>query len=410
VPLVTASLQCPVGGPNVVTLKQQEYRTLDRKGQGDKLWRIPLCVLYDAGGKTDKQCTVLDSAEGRVELGKGRCPSFFYPNAGEVGYFRVGLDRAEVTKLARTSLAKLSEQERFGLVSNSWAAVWSGDLAVSDYVDLLRNFKKETSKVVWGQIVESLASLDRSVVSDATRPAFAKMVRDLVGPTAHRLGWTPKKGEPDEQKLLREAALGSLGFIGNDDWALSEGKRVAEAWLADPLKVDADLARIAVPLAARRGDAALFDRLVAVLKNPKTPEIRLIALSGLTAFEDPALVERTLGLTLDRTLKTQDIRYVFSPLGTRRPTRDTTYAWIEKHFDELTKVVPSFIRARLVHVAGAMCDKDRVHAVESFLRPRVEKLEGAEKATKQAIEEGLRCAALAEKEGAPTTAWLQRSK
>src|SRR5437764_213586 len=81
-------------------------------------------------------------------------------------------------------------------------------------------------------------------------------------------------------------------------------------------------------------------------------------------------------------------------------TRDVTYAWIERHFDELTKVMPSFLRARLIHVAGAMCDKERVRAVESFLRPRVEKLESAEKNTKQAIEEGLRCAALAEKESA----------
>jgi aminopeptidase N len=206
--------------------------------------------------------------------------------------------------------------------------------------------------------------------------------------------------------MLREALLGALGFLGDDDWALGEAKRVADAWLTDPMKTEADIARIAIPLAAKRGDAGLFDRLVGVMKNPKTPEMRLIALSGLTAFEDPKLIERTLGLTLDRTIKTQDFRYVFTPLGTRRPTRDVAYAWIESHFDELAKAIPAFLRARLVHVAGAMCDKDRVRAVESFLGPRVEKLEGAEKNTKQSIEEGMRCAALAEKEAVATSAWL----
>jgi aminopeptidase N len=167
---------------------------------------------------------------------------------------------------------------------------------------------------------------------------------------------------------------------------------------------------VAVPLAARRGGDALFDRLLAVLKSPKTPEVRVIALAGLSAFEDPKLVERTLSLTLDGTVKTQDLRYVFPPLSTRRATRDATYAWIEKHFDELARVMPAFLRARLVHVAGAMCDKERVNAVEAFFRPRIEKIEGVEKATRQSIEEGRRCAALAEKDGPATATWLAGTK
>jgi aminopeptidase N len=414
-PLVTASLSCAsvAGNPSsFIQLRQQEYRTLERRGQNDKLWRIPICVAYDAGGKVEKQCTLLDAAEGRIDLGgkAPRCPAFFYPNAGETGYYRVGLDRADLVKLAGTALGKLSEQERFGVVSNAWAEVWSGNLPASDFLALLRGFKKETSRLVWVQIVESLAGADRAVVSDAARPAFAKLVRDLLGPTGRRLGWTSKHGESDDQKLTREAVLGALGGLGNDDWVLSEAKRVTNAWLTDPMKTDADLARIALPLAAKRGDAALFDRLAGVLKSPKTPEMRVLAIAGLTGFEEPKLIERALALTLDGTLKTQDFRYVFVPLGMRRPTRDVTYAWIEKHFDELTKVVPSFLRARLIHVAGAMCDKERVHAVESFLRPRVEKIEGAEKNTRQSVEEGLRCAALAEKEAVATSSWLVARK
>ena len=414
VPLVTASLSCASGAGNpssFIQLRQQEYRTLERREQNDKLWRIPICVAYDVGSTVEKRCTLLEAAEGRIDLDGSapRCPAFFYPNAGEQGYYRVGLDRADLGKLTGTTLGKLSEQERFGVVSNAWAEVWSGDLPAASFFELLQGFKKETSRLVWGQIVESLAGLDRAVVSDAARPAFAKFVRDLLGPTGRRLGWTSKHAESDDLKLTREAVLGALGGLGNDDWALSEAKRVTEAWLTDPMKTDADLARIALPLAAKRADAPLFDRLAGVLKKPRTPEMRVLALSGLTGFEEPKLIERALGLTLDGTLKTQDFRYVFAPLM-RRATRDVTYAWIEKHFDDLTKVVPSFLRARLIHVAGAMCDKERVHAVESFLGPRVEKIEGAEKITRQSVEEGLRCAALADKEAALTSSWLASHK
>jgi hypothetical protein len=47
-----------------------------------------------------------------------------------------------------------------------------------------------------------------------------------------------------------------------------------------------------------------------------------------------------------------------------------------------------------------------VQAVETFLRPRLENIEGAERNARQSVEEGLRCAALAEKEGPATSRWL----
>jgi aminopeptidase N len=250
--------------------------------------------------------------------------------------------------------------------------------------------------------------VDRALVSDDARPALARLVRKILGPVGRRLGWNPKpdESESDDRKLLREAVLGALGSLGDDDWTLKNARRVADAWLSDPTKTDPDLARIALPLAARRGDAALFERLRAAHANPGTPETRLLALAGLSGFEDPALVERTLGLILDRTIKVQDFRYVFFPLATRRATRDLTFAWMQRHFDELTVAVPAFLRRRFIGVAGAMCDRRRVQAVETFLRPRLENIEGAERNARQSVEEGLRCAALAEKEAPATSRWL----
>jgi alanyl aminopeptidase len=426
-PQVTASVTCPRSADGhaaaVVHLSQREYQTLDHRGApSDKLWRIPVCLVYGAatprGPKRaptlEKQCTLLDSAQADVPLGATGCPSLVYPNAGEAGYYRVHLSAAALKDLTATGLGRLSERERFGVLSNAWAEVWSGELPATDFLALLEHFKFESSRLVWGQIIDALTSVDRALVSDQARPALARLVRELLGPVGRRLGWnpgpdeaqSPSQPQSDDRKLLREAVLGALGSLGDDDWTLKNARRVADAWLSDPTKVDPDLARIALPLAARRGDAALFERLRAVHADSGTPETRLLALAGLSGFEDPALVERTLGLILDRTIKVQDLRYVFFPLATRRATRDLTFAWMQRHFDELTIAVPAFLRRRFIGVAGAMCDRQRVQVVETFLRPRLENIEGAERTARQSVEEGLRCAALAEKEGPATARWL----
>jgi alanyl aminopeptidase len=413
VPLVSARLDCSGKGPALLELRQEEYRTLDRKAPSDKLWKIPVCAVYEAGGALAKGCTLLDGREGRLELGpagspRTTCPAFFYPNAGENGYYRVHLDRADLERLTGKALAKLPARERLGLVVNAWADVAAGHLPASSYLQFLQSFKSEKSRLVWQQVIDSLYQADVMVISDRARPAFAKLVRNLLGPAAQRLGWTPAKGEPEEQAILRSMTLYTLGRLGEDAATVAQAKRVASTWLGDPKKINPDLARPALGLSARHGDAALFDRLVALVRGGGDPQVRSLALSGLAQFQDRALVERALGLMLDGTLREGDAPLVLVPLLRDRTTASIANAWVEQHFDELTKVLPSHMLGTLARAAGPLCSAERVRSIETFLKPRLEKI-GAGNTFQSALEDGLRCAALADKERNPTESWLLSS-
>jgi len=413
VPVVSAELRCPSGATErpTVRLRQEEHRSLDRKkAASDKRWRVPVCVLYDAGPKVAKQCTLLDGAEGSIEIdapkgGAPSCPSFVYPNAGELGYYRVRLARSDLDKLSRGALRKLSDGERLGLVGNAWASVWSGDLPASAFLAWLQNFQGETSGFVWQQILGSLREADGAVVDGRSRQAYAKLVRELLGPAAHRLGFVPKKGEPPTQKLSRIDILFTLGDLGQDPWVLAEAKKVANAWLADPTKVDPDIAGLGLTLTAHKGDAAMFDTVLRILGSATTPDVRQRARRALAAFNDPKLVERALDLLLDGTLKTQDRGPMLFVLTRRRATVETTYAWIEKNIDEITKNPPPALPSVLGRMPGTLCNAESVRAMETSLRPRLEKIGGIVDLN-QAVESGLRCATLADKEGEATRAWL----
>ena len=117
-------------------------------------------------------------------------------------------------------------------------------------------------------MIDALRSIDRTFVSVALRPAFARFVRALCGPAARRLGWRAAETQPDDERLMREAILIALGDLGEDAPTLAEAARSrASAWLRRTRATPPpDLARIALPLAARRGDAALCDQLLAVLR------------------------------------------------------------------------------------------------------------------------------------------------
>jgi hypothetical protein len=93
-------------------------------------------------------------------------------------------------------------------------------------------------------------------------------------------------------------------------------------------------------------------------------------------------------------------------LSARRATRDITYAWLEKHYDDVVKLIPRFVVGRLAHVTASMCDAGQVRAAEAFFAPRLAKIDGTEKVLRQSVEDGLRCAALADKESSATAKWL----
>jgi alanyl aminopeptidase len=412
VPSVSAELVCPQGAGPWVRLGQREYLTLDRAKSEGKLWKIPVCVSYGSGNKVGSACTVLGTAEDRLELPVqtgSRCPSFLYANRDEGGYYRVALTRGDLEKLAGRT-RELSESERFGVVSNAWAGVWSGELSVSTFLGMLPRFKNETSLLVWERIFDSLMEADRSVISDSARPAFAKLVRDLVGPAARRVGWTAKAGESEDERLLRASALDIMGGLGDDPDTIAKARRVADAWLSDPTGTDADIGATAVMVAAKRGDANLFDRLVATVKSAKSPDTRRMVLRALAHFDDPKLARRALDLTLDGTIKQQDLAYYLRHLSSRRATRDVVVEWLEARLDDLAKVAPQFVLSDLPNVAGTLCDADRAHAFEAFLGPRLKSVEGFDQNMKRHVEEGLRCAALAAKERGATEKWLSPAR
>ncbi len=410
VPLVSATRVCAPGSPaGQIQLAQSEYRPLgSAPRKTPRSWRIPVCVRVAVQGTPKTACTLLDQATGKIPV--NGCPRFFYPDAGEQGYYRVDLPDATLAALFAAGTRQLDEAELAGLVSDGWALVRAGRLGAGQYLASLEKLSGEHSRAVQGEVLEALDDVDGALVADAARPDFARYVERVVGPTSHRLGFKPKPGESDDDALLRRDALDTMGRLADDAWTRRQAASVAKAWFADASRVDADVAAVAVAIDARHGDAALFDRLLDKLAHAPTPEQRLIALGGLVAFDDASLVERLLALTLDGSIKTQDLRYVYPPLFARHETRDVAYRWIRGHLEAVEKRLPSFIVGRLVWVVAGLCDAGRVDDAQAFFAPKVAEIEGADKNLKQAVEAGKLCAALADNQRPAVTAWLGGKK
>jgi cytosol alanyl aminopeptidase len=400
VPLVTVELECGgkrpgAPGPAKLVLTQSEYRPLGIEPGPAKRWQFPVCARYRSD-KDRRACVVVDDQRVELPLEGGRCPTAVFPNAEDRGYYHFALPAAELDALAAGGDRFLQPAERIGLLGSAWALTRSGALGVDRYLSLLPRFRNERSRAAWERITSSLDEIDRALIGEAERPAFERLVSDLLGPTARRLGFSPGPNDGDDQRLLRRELLAALGKLGNDAWTRAQAERVALAWLADPESVDTDAAAVALPLHARSGDERLFDALRERLRAAQTPEQRLIAIGGLTGLSDPGLVERVLAMMLEpQALKAQDVRYVLPALFARRETRAVAWSWLQRHFDRLEKRLPAFVFGRVAWLVASFCNEAEVESAAAFLAPRLAKLEGTDKPMRQAREAGKLCAAFA---------------
>jgi alanyl aminopeptidase len=360
-----------------------------------------VCIAYEGGDPQKPACGLAEgaSAEIALPLAPGRCPKWIYPNADERGYYRFALPPDGQHALAKAARA-LPTPLRIGLVANTWALVQSGDLPADALFDVLEALRGERDRRVVEQMAAALAHVSGALVDDASRPGFRAFVTHVLGSTAHELGFAPKKGEPDDRRLLRVRVLGALADLGDDPWVLGEADKLAAAWLGDPRAVAPDVAATALRAGSRSGSEKRFEALLAAARKAKSPEERLAAVSALGGFSDAALLRRALDLMVTEPLKIQDGFHVFQAALARPEARPIVLAWVKQRFGELRGKVPDFALSRLTSVVETLCDARTLEDAAAFFNEALKGTEGGEHAIVHALEKAELCIDVRAREGA----------
>src|SRR4029077_7153873 len=137
------------------------------------------------------------------------------------------------------------------------------------------------------------------------------------------------------QRTLRSRVFTSLGQDGRDPEALANGRRIAEKALANPSSVDGQLAGAAFSVAAVNGDAEFFDKLMAGLKNPKSPEQYYQYFYTLPQFTDQKLLQRTLDYGVSPDVRSQDALGLVTNVLGNPDGEKLAWDFIRQHWAEI---------------------------------------------------------------------------
>jgi aminopeptidase N len=402
-PIVNVKAQCEGNSTRVsVAQKRYYYDRAKFEGTNDQLWQIPLCLKGSASDKGGAKCELLTKREETFTL--PGCSTWVLANAGATGYYRVGYQPDAVRALAKDAESKLSPGERIALQSDIWASVRVGREPVGDYLALAEGFQTDRNRAVMEDVLGRLDYIGQYLVNDGDRDTFRMWLRQYLAPIAREVGWEAKAGETDEQKTLRARLLNGMGNTARDPETAVEARKIADKALDDPASVDRELAGGAFAIAALNGDQAFYDRVLAGLKSPKSPEEYYMYFFTLPQFGDPKLLQRTLDFSISPDVRSQDALGLVTGVLNNPAGEKLAWEFIQSHWEAVQKAGGPFASAQVVGATSTFCDAGmRDQVADFFVAHRVE---AAERTYKQSIERINNCVDLKAQQEPQLASWL----
>jgi puromycin-sensitive aminopeptidase len=378
-----------------LTLHQERFYA-DPKSAGaaaPQLWPVPLVIKYGTKTGVREQRVLFDTAEATVPLSDAE---WIYPNGDGSGFYRFALDDSALHALV-AAIGSLSPQERLALVGNQWALVKAGAVSIAQFFALLDGMRGENDRAVLGAVTERLGWIRTHLLTDETQGDFERIVMAFYQPQLQELGWDPRPNESTDDRQRRAIVIGALGDIARSSAVLREAHARLERYWREPASLDPNLVSVVVGLSALSGNAKLYDQYLASKRAAVAdPEEEQRFLFGLTAFEDGALAQRTLGLSMTDEVRAQDRAHLFARMLGNRATRNATWNFVRDRWNDLISEMDPMLQQNLVRGLAQLTAADLAQHVHAFLRPRAtdETRETVEQALEQLTIDAAACVRL----------------
>lgn len=394
VPFLKIDVECGKGKP-VLTLQQQRYLPIGSTASADQSWGIPLSVRYADGGQVREEKGIVSGKQARFELKQAQsCPTWVMPNAHGAGYYRFALAPKWQQSLSG-AFAKLDEREQRVYADSVTSAYGAGALTPSQLLAALPQFVGAPVRQTAIAGMYNLKWMEEQLLSDEkARAEFRASAADIYRPRLQQLGFEPKDGESDDDRILRGNLVAFFAGGFKDPAVRAELNKRGRAVLGldgdgklNPDAVAKDIRGTALWVAVQEGGKPAFDAAEKHFRASQDPVLRGQLLGGLGNATDPQLAERARGLVFEKgLLRRNEIFALVGEQTNEAALRPALRQWVDSHFSELeAKLAPA--GAALVNLYSAgMCSSQEASEVESKFGERMKTIEGGPLELKQTAE------------------------
>ncbi|KUJ17086.1 uncharacterized protein LY89DRAFT_718765 [Mollisia scopiformis] len=339
-------------------------------------------------------------------------PDFIKLNANHTGFFRVCYtpERLEILgKNVKEGL--LSADDRIGLLSDALAMASSGYSKTSTLLNFLKIFDEEENYFVWKQALKTLDAIQEAwrFEEKSVSEGLKSFKRDLIRKCAKSNGWDFKKGDDIVETMLKATMFAQSG---SELEVQKVAKSMFDAFLAgDDEAININIRAAVFAIALGHGGVAEYDAILEALKSSSSVFKRDTCIKALGASEDPALIQRTLNLSLsDEMIAHNDTRNIIRSLTKHKPGIEALWAWMKGDYGKIEKGLGHGLGtfARLVQIVTAsLATREQYEDVKGFFEDK--NTESYDKYLAQCLNGILAKATWVERDGEDMKGWLKKN-
>jgi aminopeptidase N len=406
-PYIGVESKCENGN---TTLKLSQKRYFDSPAlfnqPNDQIWQVPVCAKGINGNSAGaQQCFLLTKREQEFTL-KG-CSKFVFPDSSAQGYYRFEYDSAALRQLGDSADKALTPEERIALVGNEWALMRIGKHSVGDYLALGAQFKNTPGATLLGQFGRHLNFVNEYLLTDEDRPAFQAWMRTQFSPLLQQLGYNGRPSDTPEDKEKRSLLFEGLGNMAQDPEVIQQAQTLVQQYMKDPSSVDGTLAPAVVVVAARHGNADLYNQYKAQMQKASSPEQYYMFARSLGQFPESDLIQQTLASSLSDKVRGQDL-YMLMPMMGNPTSQQATWDFMRKNFEQLHAKAGGGLGSVGIFLYGAeaFCSTEKAEEVQQFFQQHP--FPGTERNQKEVLESINSCVDLRSQQQSNLSAWLKQ--
>ena len=408
-------LSCTLDGAELTVQQRRFFSSASAVAEAQPtIWNVPVVVRFEDDDGPHEHRFILREAGQTVTLPAKGGVRWCYANADEIGFYRTQPDPPLRAALIE-HLSSLSPIELRGFVQDQWGLVRNGSESVGAYLPLLDACTLGDDAAIGDHnvlrsVASRLGTIDRilrDAEDDGARGKMRAWIAARLGEPLQALGFSPKEGESQNDAQRRALLIHAMARLARNAATVDEAIEEAARERGDPTSVDPNLAGTFLDVAARNGDAALFETWIDTYSQRKAaglpPQACLRYLYTLASFEEAAVTGRTLALIDDGTIPQEAVGPVLSQLLGERHAQLETWGYVKANWATLKKRVGDMGISRVVEAVGALKPDQRADIVAFF---EANPPSGAERALARALEFMDEAEALRQRITAEVAAWF----
>jgi len=364
-PLVTCAARETAAGITVELTQARFFADPSLKPTG-QVWPVPLVFRYGTRDGSVKELRhLLEHSSGSVDLPGA---TWFFPNAGGVGFYRYAFDDRSIALLAK-GIAALTPEERLSLLDDLWALARASKATVGQVLDLVAGLKGEDDLYVLRGLSDLLGWLNQNVVRGASERPFRALADAAFRPQLDKLGWENRADDTSDEREKRQLVIVALGHTAAAADVRAEARRRIGAHLDGTTRLQPDVAGPIASVAAIEGDAALYDRYVARMKEAQQsdPQEEQRFRVALTDFRDPAIVSRFAGSIFTDLIRDQDRALLLLRMHGLAHAREAAFRTLQAAWDPFISKMDPGGKQRCTNAPGQLTPRKLVEAATAFL-------------------------------------------